>query len=37
MLLASTNVGFGGKTDITVDGRECPLLTQSADIGLISI
>jgi hypothetical protein len=27
MLLASTNVGFGGKADITVDGPECLLLT----------
>ena len=26
---AATNVGFGGKTDITVDGPECPLMTQS--------
>jgi hypothetical protein len=29
MPLAATNVGFGGKADITVDGPECPLMTQS--------
>jgi hypothetical protein len=27
--LAATNVGLGGKADITVDGPECPLMTQS--------
>jgi hypothetical protein len=27
--LAATNVGFGGNSDITVDGPECPLMTQS--------
>jgi ABC-type uncharacterized transport system substrate-binding protein len=29
MPLATKNVGFGGKTDITIDGPECLLLTQS--------
>jgi hypothetical protein len=32
MPLAATNVGFGGKTDITVDGPECPLMTQSGHV-----
>ena len=27
MALAATNVGFGGKADITMDGPECPLMT----------
>jgi hypothetical protein len=38
MPLAPTNVGFGGKADITVDGPECPLMTQSRharhDVGI---
>jgi hypothetical protein len=29
MPLAPKDVGFGGKADITVDGPECLLLTQS--------
>jgi hypothetical protein len=26
---AVTNVGFGGKAEITVDGPECPLMNES--------
>jgi hypothetical protein len=27
--LAATNIGFGGKTDIAIKDRKCPLMTQS--------
>jgi hypothetical protein len=30
--LAATNFGFGGKAAITVDGPECPLMTQSGHL-----